>query len=31
VKGLWSDSFENAIRADRGETPRNLVDLERGY
>ncbi len=31
VRGLWIDSFENAIRADRGETPRNLVDLERGY
>jgi phosphoglycerate dehydrogenase-like enzyme len=31
VEGLWGESFENAIRADRGETPRNLVDLERGY
>jgi len=31
VKELWTDSFENAIRADRGETPRNLVDLEHGY
>ncbi|MGB9667163.1 MAG: 2-hydroxyacid dehydrogenase, partial [Candidatus Cryosericum sp.] len=31
VRGLWTDSFENAIRADRGETPRNLVDLEHGY
>jgi phosphoglycerate dehydrogenase-like enzyme len=31
VKGLWTDSFENAIRADRGETPRNLVNLEHGY
>ncbi len=31
VEGLWGESFENAIRADRGETPRNLVDLDRGY
>jgi phosphoglycerate dehydrogenase-like enzyme len=31
VEGLWGESFENAIRADRGETPKNLVDLERGY
>ena len=31
VRGLWTDSFENAIRADRGEAPRNLVDLKRGY
>jgi len=31
VEGLWGESFENAIRVDRGETPRNLVDLERGY
>jgi len=31
VRGLWTDSFENAIRADRGEVPRNLVDLKRGY
>jgi len=31
VEGLWGESFENAIRADRGETPRNLVNLDRGY
>lgn len=31
VDGLWGESFENAIRADRGETPKNLVDLEKGY
>jgi phosphoglycerate dehydrogenase-like enzyme len=31
VDGLWGESFENAIRADRGETPKNLVDLQRGY
>ena len=31
VEGLWGGSFENAIRVDRGETPHNLVDLERGY
>jgi hypothetical protein len=28
---LWGESFENAIRADRGEKPKNLVDLEKGY
>jgi phosphoglycerate dehydrogenase-like enzyme len=31
VEGLWGESFENAIRVDRGEAPHNLVDLERGY
>jgi len=31
VEGLWGESFENAIRADRGEKPKNLVDLEKGY
>jgi phosphoglycerate dehydrogenase-like enzyme len=31
VEELWGESFENAIRVDRGETSRNLVDLERGY
>jgi len=31
IEGLWGDSFENAIRADRGEMPRNLVDPDRGY
>ncbi len=31
IEGLWGESFENAIRADRGEKPRNLVDLEKGY
>ncbi len=31
VEGLWGESFENAIRADRGEQPKNLVDLEKGY
>lgn len=31
IEGLWGESFENAIRANRGEKPKNLVDLEKGY